>query len=231
MFYKVVKNLEIVDVLNHITFVRLQPLHTILFSCQQEYAQGILSSNDDKVWFVADLIKENVNNYPEVKLIEIDEEEYNILKDALKKDEPIFYPDIPDEPSEEEEEIPDPEVDTLTFVKTAKLNELNKARDAALADGFFVDKVKYGFNKTDQQNMLETLTLLLTKLMQGQENAIVYYKPYGAGTMTEYSKEKFMKVVSKAEQHKLTIWSKYNTLVSQVESSSTIQEVADIKWE
>lgn len=118
----------------------------------------------------------------------------------------------------------------INAIKQEKLLYISDTRDSLIEDGFTINNTKYGFNKTDQQNMLETLTLLNTKLLSGVSNPTVYYKPYGIGVMREYSLNEFMEVVMAAEQHKTTIWNKYNSLVLSIDNAKTVEELNEIAW-
>ena len=106
-------------------------------------------------------------------------------------------------------ELPEVPVVDINMAKQHKLQYASERRDSLIEEGFMLNSDKYGFNKTDQQNMLETLTLLNTKLLSGIANPTVYYKPYGVGIMREYSLSEFMDVVMAAERHKTSIWNKY----------------------
>lgn len=118
----------------------------------------------------------------------------------------------------------------LDTYKLEKINNISEKRDIMIENGFVLDGVKYGFNKTDQQNMLETLTLLNTKLLSGATNPTVYYKPYGVGVMKEYTANEFMAVVNAAEKHKTAIWSKFNLLVISIDDAKTVEELDNIVW-
>lgn len=118
----------------------------------------------------------------------------------------------------------------LSFVREERISQISSKRDELIQAGFELDGVKYGFNKTDQQNMLETLTLLNTKLLLGTTNPTVYYKPYGIGTMKEYTAKEFLDVVNAAESHKTSIWNTYNKLLLEVDKATTIEEVEKVVW-
>lgn len=84
MYYKVLKNNDIVDILNHIVYVKYQKKHNILLICDKKEAQAILSSDGMKAWHI-----EGLYNYPMddniYELIKISEEEYNELNELNKK--------------------------------------------------------------------------------------------------------------------------------------------------
>lgn len=91
MFHKVLKNNRVIDVLDKIVYVRWQPKHKIMVLCDENYAQGFISSDGNKIWHEPSLYRIPVDGYDEVQLEEIDQYEYEQLK-ALnyKTPEEIF---------------------------------------------------------------------------------------------------------------------------------------------
>ena len=80
MYYKVIKNNKVIDVLDHLTYLKWQPKNKIMLLCDLDEAQAILSSDRNTVWHVEGLYDLNVDGYDAVELIQIDEFEYKQLK-------------------------------------------------------------------------------------------------------------------------------------------------------
>lgn len=80
MYYKVVKDNKVIDILDHLCFVRYQKKHGIMENCIQSEAQGILSSDGEYIWHVVGLYAIPVGGYDTVELVEIDIYEYKQLK-------------------------------------------------------------------------------------------------------------------------------------------------------
>ena len=80
MYYKVIKDGKIIDVLDHLIFVKYQKKHGIMVLCDESEAQGIVSSDSSHVWHINYLYKIPVEGYDTVELEEIDEYEYKQLK-------------------------------------------------------------------------------------------------------------------------------------------------------
>lgn len=80
MYYKVIKNGKVIDVLNQLVFVKYQHKHNIMLLCDQSEAQAIVSSDGTYIWHVNWLYNIPVSGYDTVDLVEIDEYEYNQLK-------------------------------------------------------------------------------------------------------------------------------------------------------
>lgn len=80
MYYKVLKNNKVIDVLDRLIFVKYQKKHDIMIACEQSQAQAIISSNGDNIWHVYGLYGMPIDGYDTVELVEIDEYEYKQLK-------------------------------------------------------------------------------------------------------------------------------------------------------
>lgn len=80
MYYKVLKNNRVIDVLDRLTFAKYQKKHGIMVACAKNEAQAIVSSDGNYIWHVPGLYNIPVDGYDTVTLIKIDEYEYNQLK-------------------------------------------------------------------------------------------------------------------------------------------------------
>ena len=79
MYYKVIKNDEVVDVLNHILYIKYQEKHSLLLLCDITAAQAILSSDGKYGWHIEGLYNfQPDNNIYEIK--ELSKYEYDKLK-------------------------------------------------------------------------------------------------------------------------------------------------------
>ena len=52
MYYKVLEDNKVIDVLDHLSFVKYQEKHGIMVSCYEEEAQAIISSVGENIWHV-----------------------------------------------------------------------------------------------------------------------------------------------------------------------------------
>lgn len=80
MYYKVLKDDKVIDVLDRLSFVKYQPKHEIMVACAKSEAQAIISSNGEYIWHVHGLYNVPVDGYDTVKIVAIDEYEYKQLK-------------------------------------------------------------------------------------------------------------------------------------------------------
>lgn len=80
MFYKVIKDNKVIDVLDNLTYLKWQPKHKIMVLSDENEAQAILSSDGNSIWHEETLYKIPVSGYDTVRIEEIDEYSYKQLK-------------------------------------------------------------------------------------------------------------------------------------------------------
>lgn len=80
MYYKVIKNNRVIDVLDRLTFVKYQEKNNRMLLCSEDEAQGFLSSDQTKIWHESSLYKIPVPGYDTVEIEPIDIYEYESLK-------------------------------------------------------------------------------------------------------------------------------------------------------
>lgn len=81
MYYKVLKDNKVIDVLDQLIYLKYQPKHKIMVLCDEDNAQAILSSDKNTIWHEKTLYNIPVeNDYEIVELIPIDKYEYEQLK-------------------------------------------------------------------------------------------------------------------------------------------------------
>lgn len=83
MYYKVMKDNRIIDVLDNLIYLKWQPKHKIMVLSDINEAQAILSSDQNVIWHEKTLYNipvETADKYDTVEVQEIDEFEYTQLK-------------------------------------------------------------------------------------------------------------------------------------------------------
>lgn len=82
MYYKVIKDNKVIDVLDHLIYLKWQPKHKTMILCDINEAQAILSSDNNTIWHEKTLYKVPTDEpkFDTVELIEIDEFEYKKLR-------------------------------------------------------------------------------------------------------------------------------------------------------
>ena len=80
MYYKVMKNNKVIDVLDNLIYLKWEPKHKIMVLTDENDAQAILSSGKDDIWHERTLYKVPVDGYETVDIEPINEFEYKKLK-------------------------------------------------------------------------------------------------------------------------------------------------------
>lgn len=82
MYYKVIKNNKVIDVLDNLVYLKWQPKHKMMVLSDENEAQAILSSDKNTIWHEKTLYKIPVEagRYDVVELQEVDKYEYEQLR-------------------------------------------------------------------------------------------------------------------------------------------------------
>lgn len=80
LYYKVIKDNRVIDVLDKLIFLKYQKKHNRMLISSEEDAQAILSSDGNYAWHTMFLNKIPVSGYDTVEIKEIDQYEYDKLK-------------------------------------------------------------------------------------------------------------------------------------------------------
>lgn len=82
MFYKVLKDNKVIDVLDHLTYLKWQKKNKIMLLSGLDEAQAILGSDRNTVWRVEGFydLPVEAGEYETVQIHEIDKYEYEKLK-------------------------------------------------------------------------------------------------------------------------------------------------------
>lgn len=78
MFFKVIKNNRMIDLLKDPIYVKYQKKHDVFLVCPENEAQGIVGSDGNTIWHV-DIYPSIEKEIDTVSLIEIDKYEYTQL--------------------------------------------------------------------------------------------------------------------------------------------------------
>lgn len=79
MYYKVIQNQKVIDVLDSLRYVKYQLKHRILLLCKEAEAQGVLSSNGNTAYHTSEYLPFPCDDFLTVTIEEITKEEYDSL--------------------------------------------------------------------------------------------------------------------------------------------------------
>jgi hypothetical protein len=82
MYYKVIKNNKVIDVLDHLKYFKWQPKHKIMLLTDMSDAQVVLSSDESTFWHTETLYKlpDDAPEFDTVEIFEISQSEYKQLR-------------------------------------------------------------------------------------------------------------------------------------------------------
>ena len=82
MYYKVVKNNKVIDVLDYLKYFKWQPRHKIMLLTDVNDGQVVLSSDESTFWHTETLYRlpDDAPEFETVEIFEIDQSEYKQLK-------------------------------------------------------------------------------------------------------------------------------------------------------
>ncbi|MBQ3502923.1 MAG: hypothetical protein IJA72_04620 [Clostridia bacterium] len=217
--YKVLANDIIVGVIDEPSYVRYQNRNGKFLSCDKHYAQGVLSQDGNIIWHLKDRAVIPVSGYTTVELIEIEQDEYEMLKS-------IF--DNKDEYSDESAVLDAVQEATLEVVATDKINKMKQECGNAITSGFDItlsDGNIYHFTLTleDQINMIE-----LKNLYDLGEEQIPYHS---SGELCKYYSANDIDAILKAsDAHKNYHIVYYNSLRNYIKSLTDITKLNSIEY-
>lgn len=76
MYYKVLKDGRVIDMMTTLSFVKYNPKHDIMVNCSEDEAQGVISSNGKYIWQVEGYYSLPCSGYDTVRIEKADVYEY-----------------------------------------------------------------------------------------------------------------------------------------------------------
>lgn len=89
MFIKILKGSTVVDAMTSLNYVRQNPRNKTIISCDPEFANGIVSSDNSVIWHLEGLPEFTSGNYETVVAVEVCEDEFNSISAALQAGEEV----------------------------------------------------------------------------------------------------------------------------------------------
>lgn len=226
-YYKLINDSTFIGVGCSADMRRYQKKHNILLACDENYAQYIQIGDDlyHADWMVP--TDEMTISFKTAKIIEIDENEYNALKEASESGENIDVsepePEVPNEPE------PDPSDEiTIDYVRTKKISEMSKLCNLTITRGFDVileDDYSHHFSLTTQDQL--NLITLQSMVLSGQASV-----PYHADDepCRFFSAADIQTVLTGATNHITYHESYFNSLKAYINSLDAIEDIKDIGY-
>ena len=83
IMYKILKNSTIVDAVETLNYVRQNLKNKVIVACKPEFANGIISHDHTVIWHLEGQPNFISGSYETVTAVEIDETEYNQIREVL----------------------------------------------------------------------------------------------------------------------------------------------------
>lgn len=221
MFYKIFDNENILDVINNPLCVKTLRNGARVGSSRKD-AEGVLSSDTSRVWYVKGWCKRPVEGL--VSILEITQMEYELLKDStvLAKSKKAQ--------NEVQETPPAPTLEDVTTktIKERKIEIANKTCAKKIVEGVNVvlrDGQEYHFDMTleDQINLLS-----LQALLDSNMDPIPYHAKGSVVKM--YSKQDIQTILNAVQQHRIYHTTYVNALKYYINHVDDINVLAKIYY-
>lgn len=215
MYYKVIGEGTVLDVLKQPQYVTFQERNKLIILCERSGARGVLSSDGSTVWHVAGWKEIPLPDVISVQLVEIDEKEYEILKSAIGEKD--------DSHEDTTSAEPEPSEVTLEYVKEKKIAKMKAACEETIVGGVdvvFSDGLKHHFDLTieDQINLIS-----LKEMMLAGAQEIPYHE---SGCLCKmYAPEDIAILLDTASNHKTYQVTYFNSLKGYINSLKEIDAV------
>ena len=229
MYYKLIKEQEIIGAISQADFRKYQQKHGRILFADEETGQFVEYNAQYYYDNWLRPLPEGCNiTCTKVEIVRIEEDEYASLAEALEIYETIEVeePEIP-----EEEIIIDPETpnETLEFVREAKIAQMSNECNRIIQNGFDItlsDGVTHHFSlkEEDQQN-LNTLAIM----MMSGENMLPYHAD--GEPCIFLSQQDAQSIFSEAIKYKTYVVTKFNSLKIYINALSDIEAIRSITFD
>lgn len=213
MFYKILKENQIIDVVTNPVCVCHNKNNKRLLRCDWQKAEGIVDSKGS-IWYVEGWVQNPALTEKLVKLFEISYQEYEQLKEALSSEEVITHPEESVQRNTSVEKI------TIDLIREYTIKKMSEQCAQHIINGINVEirGVQEHFDLTleDQINLIS-----LKQLVENGETLVPYHSKNGKCAL--YTSQEINKIVQAATQHRIYHTTYYNSLkifISQMDMSN-----------
>lgn len=170
MYYKVMANNEVIDVLSRLSLTRI--INKSICKSGSKDATGFMSSDFNKIYHIDGAADGEYYKDGDAVLEEITEEEALLLKEVLESGASVENKDGEDVVVDEPEEDPEEEIEVanaaLESLKEWKIKQLSEACKKAIEEGFVIKKTTangekeyhYSLKEEDQINILMNMEMI-----------------------------------------------------------------------
>lgn len=227
-YYKLINGSTFVGVATQHDFRVFQQKHKIILACDEEQAQYVQLGD---IFYRANWMVPVTTDrfaYETVEIIQIEQEEYDILYEAVEKGEEIEV-EQEQTPTVEDTSVIDPNEEvTVEYVRTIKVAEMNMVCNKVIENGIDVllsDGEVYHFSLTTQ-DQLNLITL--QSMISAGETMIPYHAD---GELCRYYSVDDIKVVmDAATAHKTFHVTYFNSLKVYINAMENMTDIASVQY-
>lgn len=224
-YFKIIVNNNIIGVITPSQFIRYSPATDNLLRCEK--AQGEYVIHKDKFyrdsWMNAPQV---LLNYIPATILPITEEEYNLLFEALEKQETIVIDDDTVRPDPPVDPEPYEDTTTIDFIRSSKLSEMSAACRHAIEEGIDLDI--HGETRHFSLTTQDQLNLMSLSAMAQTQDTIPYHAD--GEVCVFFTAEEINQIVSAATAHRVYHTTYYNALKEYINALETIEAIAAITY-
>ena len=223
-YYKILNNDEFLGIATSNNFIKYSPIaRCFLRSNEQE---GEYINLDGKLYrstWMAPIVQ--LEEYTSAIVIEITYEQYEIFAAAIINNETIIIPSEDETPGQDDEINPI-DVDSLEFIRTSKLNEMNVNCRTIIEAGF--DLVLRGETKHFSLTTQDQLNLMNLSIITQTQELIPYHAD--GEECTFYTAEEINEIINAAASFKNYQIAYHNALKAYINALDTIEAIAAIEY-
>ena len=223
-YYKILNNTEFIGVVSSANFVAENPISKWVASSDENHGQFVEYKEDLYHDYWMQPVVNSDREFIIAKIVEITQEEYEDLREAIDNNEPIIIDD--DDEEQQPVIIPlEPDI-TIEFAREAKINEMSRACRQTIESGFDLElrgeTHHFSLTTQDQLNLMSLSVL-------AQTQTLIPYHADGE-ECTFYTSDEINTLVQKMNELKIYNTAYYNALKEYINSLETIEEIGAITY-
>ena len=226
-YYKIQRDNTIIGVINSNNFIRYQTNNQLFIGANE--ITGDFVEYNNKIYrslWMKPLTQEFNLDYEIVDILEVNEEEYNILVEAFKRQDAITVDDDDIEPLPQPNDGVIPDTSSIDFIRASKIKEMSYRCRMAIETGFdlILRGETYHFSLTTQ----DQLNLMNLNLMAQTQDLIPYHADREECTF--YTSEEINEIVTTATSFKNYQLAYYNALKVYINTLDNIEDIGAITY-
>ena len=225
-YYKLLSGHEFIGAVTSGSFVKENPINGWLLTSNENEGQFVEYGGQLYRDYWMQPVTDN-RIFSIISILEITEEEYNRLTEAIhNNEEPIYEEEIEEEdieiPVEEEQE---PDI-ILEFLRDSKIKQMSNICRKTIENGFDLElrgeSYHFSLDTQDQLNLMSLSTM-------AQTQSLIPYHADGEACVF-YTAEEIKKIIETATTFKIYHTAYYNSLKAYIKSLQTEADISAIEY-